>query len=353
MEARGWKSRIAGTRTDLLLIDDIQSVLSLNMTEKMIEVFRQDMLTRPGRDGRIVIVGTRVGIGDFYEKLVDLELVKPKNHICLPAMRDGESLCPEMWPTDVLENRRHQVGPDVWARTYMQAPQQSMDATFAEDMLDKAWSLSRRVGETSSEEMKSKVCGLDPALAGGNAIHVAAYDAEHYEVLDIDDSRNLARVEAILSRLEKMAVRYRFQDLIVETNAYQKGLAEDERLKELGRLYGFRVHSHQTGRNKLDDALGVSRMPTSFIEGRISFPGADDASRERIAPLVSQLRSWRADVPTRRLVQDQVMAMWFCWLFWEKKRKKFQTNSSWDRGRLPWKPVTHGQWQTSRGLVRA
>lgn len=46
------------------------------------------------------------------------------------------------------------------------------------------------------------------------------------------------------------------------------------------------------------------------------------------------------------------MAMWFCWLFWEKKRKRFATHSNWDRGGLPWKPVTHGQWQTKRGLIR-
>ena len=351
MEARGWKSRISGTRTDYLLIDDLQSTLSLNMTMRMIGVFRQDMLTRPGREGRIVIVGTRVGVGDFSEALVELEMVKPKNHIVLPAMRDGESLCPEMWPTHLLEERRKLVGEDVWWRTYMQAPRASMDATFTEQMIDNAQDITRRVGE-ASEQMIAKVCGLDPALVGGNALHVAAYNAERYEILDVDHGRGLARVEAILERVEKLALRHHFDDLIVEANAYQKGLGEDERLKALSHEYGFRIHTHQTGKNKLDDAIGVARMPNSFIEKSISIPAADDASRAAMSVLVNQLRNWRADVATRNLTQDQVMAMWFAWLFWQKKRRTLATTSNWSARGTPWRPMTASAWQTKRGILR-
>jgi hypothetical protein len=348
MEARGWRSTIAGTRTDLLLVDDIQSVRSLNRTDAMIEAFRQDMLTRPGKEGRVVVVGTRVGQGDFYERIVEEEIVD--KYICLPAMRDDESLCPELWPTEVLKLRRKKVGEDVWWRNYMQAPRASMDATFTDQMIDDAMDLSRHIGERPKWAIGC-VAGLDPALAGGNAVHVAAYSAEKYAVVDIDHGRNLARVEAILERLEKMAKLYRFEDLVVETNAYQKGLAEDERLRDLSKLYGFRIHVHQTGTNKLDQAIGVARMPISFIEGTISLPGAGTSDRERLEPLLGQLRTWRADVPTRRLVQDQVMAMWFCWLFWQRKRKQMGNHGGWHRQGVPWRPATHGQWTTSRSIV--
>lgn len=349
MEARGWKSAIAGTRTDLLLIDDIQSVRSLNMTSKMIEAFRQDMLTRPGRDGICIIVGTRVGIDDFYDRCVEEGIID--KHICLPAMRDGESLCPEMWPTEVLELRRQKVGEEVWWRNYMQSPRASMDATFTDKMIDDAWSMTRHLGQSTLDpEKSSKVAGLDPALAGGNAIHVAAYDAENFQVLDIDHGRNLARVEEILSRLEKMAAKHRFEDLVVETNAYQKGLAEDDRLKWLAREYGFRIHVHQTGTNKTDQAIGVARMPISFIEGRISLPGGDEHDREKLDILVSQLRTWRADVPTRKLVQDQVMAMWFCWLFWQKRRSTFG-GKTWRRSGLPFAATNATGWRINRGLM--
>ena len=68
MVSLGWRSKIAGTRTDHLHIDDIQSRVSLNLTEQMFEIFRQDWLTRPGENGRTSINGTRVGEGDFYEE---------------------------------------------------------------------------------------------------------------------------------------------------------------------------------------------------------------------------------------------------------------------------------------------
>ena len=69
IEARGWRSTVAGTHTDLLIVDDIQSARSFSMTDKMVEYFRQDFLTRPGKEGHTVIVGTRVGVGDFYETI--------------------------------------------------------------------------------------------------------------------------------------------------------------------------------------------------------------------------------------------------------------------------------------------
>lgn len=348
MEARGWRSAIAGTRTDLLLVDDIQSVSSLNMTEKMIEKFRQDMLTRPGREGRVVIVGTRVGQRDFYERVEEEGIVDKV--VCLPAMKDGVSLCPELWPTTVLETRRKKVGEAVWWRNYMQSPQASMDATFTDQMIEDAWDLTRTTGQ-SSDEMVGKVCGLDPALAGGNALHVAAYNADQFQVLDIDSDRNLARVEAILEKVERLANQYHFEDLIVEANAYQKGLGEDERLKQLSKEYGFRIHTHQTGANKMDQALGVARMPISFINSKISLPGADEASRNRLLPLTNELRSWRADVPTRKLVQDNVMAMWFCWLWWQERVKRMSNRSTWTARGMPWQGATASQWQTNRGVM--
>lgn len=69
MVGLGWRSKIAGTRTDHLHVDDIQSRVSLNLSEQMLDVFRQDWLSRPGENGRTTINGTRVGEGDFMNGL--------------------------------------------------------------------------------------------------------------------------------------------------------------------------------------------------------------------------------------------------------------------------------------------
>lgn len=345
-EGLGWRSAVAGTRTDTLLVDDIQSRRSLNLTDSMVETFRQDFLTRPGRTGRTVIVGTRVGLGDFYERIQDEGIVD--RVVSLPAMDDdGRSLCPELWPAEDLAKKREKVGEVTWWRNYQQKPQAAMDATFTEDMLEDAHDISLKVGKSRYPD---KVAGLDPAITGGNALTVWSYDATHFELVDMDRVFNAARVEEILVRIERMAALYAFQDLVVEDNSWQHGLSQDERLWNLSRTFGFRIKTHVTGSNKLDDTIGVGRMPTSFLKGEIAFPGANAESRERVKVLVEELGEWRADIPTKKRRQDCVMSMWFAWLFWQERRAIMgNTSRTFVRSGLPYAPTA---WQTRKGLIR-
>ena len=317
-EGRGWRSAVAGTRTDKMYLDDIQSLRSLNQTHDIVERLRQDFFSRPGREAIIVVTGTRVGIGDVYEEMWESGIVKEHNIVRLPIVGpDGHSLCPQLWPDDALERKRELVGEDAWWRNYMQKPQFSMDAAFTPAMLEGAVDSWRPLGESALED---RVCTLDPALAGGNALLVGAYSPDRFEVLDIDYAFNLARFEEIIIRIERLARRYAFQDLVIETNAYQRGAVLDERLKEIARTYGFRIHPHETHVNKIDADLGVGRMPSAFIRGELRLPGDEDA-KVRLRPYVDQHLAWRANVPARRRTQDLVMAQWFAWLFWERRRK--------------------------------
>ena len=317
-EGRGWRSAVAGTRTDRLLVDDVQSLRSLNQTKEIVSTLRQDFFSRPGRTGKIVIVMTRVGIGDVPEELWEQGIVTEKNTVRLPIMDDeGKSLCPELWPEEDLEKRRLIVGEDAWWRNYMQKPRYSMDASFTDAMVDGAWDDHRGLG---SSPFKDRIAMLDPALSGGNALMVAAYGEDRMDLLDIDYRFNVARVEDIILGIDRAAELYGFQDLIIEINAYQRGLVEDERLREVARRHGFRIHPHQTHNNKNDADLGVARMATAFIRSEIRFPG-DDGGRERFHALKEQLLNWRPDVPTRKRTQDLVMALWFGWLFWQRRRK--------------------------------
>lgn len=339
MEARGWKSRIAGTRTDLLLIDDIQSAVSLTATDKMVTTFRQDMLTRPGKTGVTIIVGTRVGNGDFYETIQDADIVD--RVVVLSALTsEGESNCPEMWPTDELLKRRKKVGEDVWWRTYMQRPRMSGTATFNEELLDNAKDLTRVIGDMPDEGLIG--IGLDPALTGYNALVVAGLTDDSFDLIDLRHDNQLGSTEQVLVLVDRFAAMYQPDFLVVESNAYQKGLANDNRLRDLAREHGFRVIDHQTGRNKLDESLGVARMPTSFMRGEISIPWGDERSHSVMGLLVEELGNWRPDVKTRHLRQDLVMAMWFLWLEWQRTRIKLSADAEdWRSAALPWSPMNN------------
>jgi len=340
MEARGWRSAVAGTRTDLLIVDDIQSARSVTHTPKMLDTFRQDFLTRPGKEGRTVIIGTRVGIGDFYDEAILAGIIDEV--VELPATdADGRSLCPEMWPDEALKKKRAQVGEEAWWRNYMQQPRQAGTLVFNDDMLEGAKDIGRRLGQV--RHGIRKICGLDPALTGGCALVNVAYDQNHFEILDAQVDYNLGSTEAILSRVEAAAAIHAFQTLIVEGNAFQRGLVYDSRLHALSREYGFQVREHTTGRNKLDDDLGVARMPTSFIKGEVSIPYRDEPTQARMDHLIEQFANWRPHISGVKLRQDLVMATWFCWLDWQAIRQTAIQRSNTGKVRrahmLPYQPT--------------
>lgn len=339
LEARGWRSSVAGTRTDLLIVDDIQSARSLNQTDQMLDTFRQDFLTRPGRTGHTVVVGTRVGVGDFYERLITENIVD--EIVEFPAINErGEALCPELWPADALRRRREQVGEDVWWRNYMQQPRRSGTQTFTTKMCETARDLSRSIGETRGTI--DHVVGIDPAISGRTAFVACGYNGDELQICEAESLLNLGSVEAICGHVERYAARYRPSTIVVEGNAFQRGLIYDERLNQLAGQYGFRIVEHTTHRNKLDENIGVARMPTSFVAGQVSTPWRDEVAVAMMSQLEIELQNWRPNIPGTRLRQDLVMALWFCWLHWRRWRDVSPVHGiSVRRPALPWAPTAN------------
>jgi hypothetical protein len=340
LEARGWRSAIAGTRTDLMILDDIQSKRSLNFTDAMVETIRQDWLTRPGKDGAVIIVGTRVGIGDFYEKMIEAEIVD--RIIELPAINaDGDPLCPDMWPIEALKRKRKQVGEDAWWRNYMQTPRRAGSQAFTAEMVEGAFDIGRAINEKPAEVL-DVVVSIDPALTGNCAFGVYGYNSREFFLLDTYAINGIGTIAAICAQVEMICATHRPSVVIVESNAFQRGLVYDETLQALGRRYGFRIIDHATHRNKLDEDIGVARIPTSFISGQISIPWADDATRLRITPFLDELYNWRPHIKGTRLRQDMVMTLWFAWLYW---RRWCDTNPEdpvvLRRKGLPWRPTAN------------
>jgi hypothetical protein len=257
----------------------------------------------------------------------------------IPAVSDGNSYWPEQWPMDVLERRRKKVGEETWARVYLQRPYSSASATFTDEAIETALDHKRCIGERKGTDT---VLGIDPALGGWCAITDVGWDAEHLYVLDQEAKRGLARTEDILNFIANHAQRYRPTVVVVEKNAMQKGLANDERLRALGDSYGFRVVAHETNRNKKDPVLGVASMAGSFgrrVNGlaEISLPYGDQRSREAMQPFIEELRAWRPDVATRHLKQDRIMSIWFTYLYWLEARQVVDMNA-WRGRALPWRP---------------
>lgn len=180
--ASSWKSAVYGSRIDTLVLDDLMSQNNYNQAEEVFRRIRGTFFNR-GIQMRTLIIGTRIGPGDFYERMLDAGLVTKQ--IILPAMDGlGNPKVPEFWDQDEAEKRglqrivhdggpccmgfrecprdgstltprefmeliRHQSGEETWWASYQQEPRSNERSTFAayiEQCLDR----DRRYGTLAS-----------------------------------------------------------------------------------------------------------------------------------------------------------------------------------------------------------
>jgi hypothetical protein len=359
MVALGMNSQVAGTRTDHLHADDVQSLNNINQTQTLIEKFRQDWLSRPAEEGRTTINGTRVDEGDFYEALEEELNPDILRVIRLPAIiYTYDHGYQPLWPRseehgngytmEMLDRLRAKVGEDAWARNYMQQPRARSHKTFTTEAVEQCFNPLRSVIHDPKPGSRI-VIGLDPSIGGINAFSVCALESRKLILLDIVEHNNLSSVDAIMNVLEEICHQYTtastsITNVIIETMAFQKGLVQDERLKRIQKRFGFQVHEHLTGLNKYDENIGVPSMVTNFLREEIDLPyAADPATRRVTEEFARQLYAWRPKARGTKLRQDQVMAFWFVWIFWREQVRRFEVERTMTdvpaaRG-LPWKPT--------------
>ena len=344
----GINGNIRGARWDRVYLDDVQSLRTQNNTKKMIETFRGDIITRPGRLGRIIITGSRVCRGDFYEELERLDILDEL--VVIPAMdmskplgqrsyfprqldpeglplqgEDGKQLG---WSDEDLAQRWEKVGDDQWSRVYMMKPQSDFSAMLTAEDIVKATDQDRHVGQPVGV---SSIAGLDPSLAGHAAYTYCGYDADHLYVMDLKDFFKPTTNQNLFAGIREGTVKYRPEYWVIENNTLQKGYLTDDAFIALRDEMKFHAVGHHTGENKTDQQLGIPAMMNAIVRGEIRFPkiGPNDTA---FATLFDQLMAWREDIPTKRLVQDQVMSLWFCYLLWRKLRMALtQDAGAWKR----------------------
>ncbi len=352
-ESKGIGSKLYGGRYDKMIYDDLQSTQNLNETAKILRWLRQDALTRPGSEGGThTMIGSRVGPGDVYETMIADQMFT--RVITIPALdrwvdRDDHYALVNgkvvanphcearptwsQWTLQSLAQRRHTVKEEIWTRTYMQETFVAADATFTEDLIEKAKDRARSTGDAFGTYT---ILSVDPALDTGVCAYVVAgCSADHLVLRDLITSRDTRRYEDIYAQIASLAARYRPNVVVVEQNNFQKGLLQDDRLLSIAAKFGFTVQSHQTGRNKHDPVMGVAMMASAFADSELRIPWAAQTDVDQYGPLMDELRLWK---PTKRgseLKQDMVMAVWFAWVQWEAVRKTTLTPSNVIRRDVP------------------
>lgn len=353
MEALGAGSSIAGARTDQLHCDDIQELKNLNLTEQLWNDFTQDWITRPGPHGKTSVNGTRVGVGDFYERLMEewsddlLTVVKFPAIVTNQITGEEEPLWPERYSLDDMELMRKKVGEEKWSRNYMQEPVDATFGTFNSDMLAECCNPMRSIQHPPKPDAVLGI-GLDPAIGSTNAFVVVEYTPDKLVIRRVRADVGLSRNEDIMQILEDLVVTSRpgyVRDVVIEAMAFQRGLTRDDRLRELAKKHRFTTSEHLTGVNKYDENIGIASMADSFMRGEIEIPWAEDhQTRYEMQALITELLAWRPGRRGTQLRQDRVMALWFIWIRWMNQYRNTDAPSIRSTvvpktAGTPWKPT--------------
>ena len=379
VQALGFGSQIYGARADLIILDDVVMNSNAHEWEKQIEWLQKEVITRLGRHGKLLIVGTRVAPVDLYKMIRDGQQwtggKSPFTYFAQPAVLEfdekpqgwktlwpwtdrpegdkdeanAEGLYPK-WDGPSLFTRRSEVAPSVWAMVYQQEDVVE-DAIFAPAAVAGCVNGMRKrgplkpgaPGHPKHVESAYTVIGLDPAMTGNTAAVVLTYNRSD-SMIYVLDAVNMTDPTPMKIRnlIEDWVQRYKPQELRIEINAHQKAYALDDDLRGWLSMYGCQLNSHFTGKNKWDTSFGVASMASLFgslRDGRFqdnnSIELPSNEGSEGLKALVQQLITWK---PETKNATDCVMALWFAII---RVRELMQQNSQ------------SARWMQNRWATRA
>jgi hypothetical protein len=353
VQALGMGQQIYGARADLIILDDVVGTTNAHEWEKQLAYIQKMVITRLGKNGMLIIAGTRVSSVDLYRELMNPDHwsggKSPFTRLAMPAVlefkdkpKDWVTLWPESdrpwdgdadepdengryakWDGPALYTRRGEVSPSTWALVYQQQDVEE-DAIFSPVAVHSCINRMRKAGPINPKAPGHPkdgewitLMGMDPAMSGKSAFIIYAVERNTGERMVLD-AYNMgdSTPQKIRALIEEWVMRYRPMELIIEINAHQKSYALDSELNQWLAQTGTRMRSHFTGKNKWDTSFGVAAMSTLFgsvkdgkhqDDNLITLPSHEGS--EHFKALVNQLITWKADTKN---ATDLVMALWFC-----------------------------------------
>jgi hypothetical protein len=345
----GIGGQIYGVRSTKIFLDDAVLLSNAHQHESQRRWLTQEVITRLGDTGQLIVVGTRVDPIDLYSELRNPdnypdEVDPPWTYLGMPAVLefadssfDWVTLWPrsdQRWPNSKdepdkdglyprwsgpkLVKRRSLLDPKIWSMVYMQQSVSS-SAIFDPKDIRACINGNRTIGPMNAANEYHRdngmqglyvVCSMDPAMAGETATIAYAVDPQNLKRYVLEANRMRApSPQAIRDIITQWTDKYMPSTWVVEKNAFQLFLTRDEHIRQYLANRGVAMVEHYSGNNKLDPDFGVASLAPLFSERMIELPSAHNS--EGTKALVEQLITWRPGAKGKDLVQDLPMALWF------------------------------------------
>jgi hypothetical protein len=355
IEAVGIGGQIYGKRADMIIVDDAVTLKNANEFERQIKWLTQDVRSRLNPTGKLIIIGTRVAAVDLYRELRNPDRYPggqvPWKYLAMPALLTTDE-DPDKWETlwpasdapfdgqeesDLNEdglyprwngrnlyNERQAMDASTWALVYQQqdiSDDAIFDPVCVRGSIDGMRKAGRLVpghpGHPRDLSGFSVICGLDPAMVGDTAVVCYAIDRVSHKRYIVDAIKITRPTPAAIRQIIfDWTALYQPTEWIVEKNAFQSFLTQDEGIRQNLASRGVLLREHHTGNNKWDSGFGVASMSTLFgtkqhdgKHHRDNLIHLPSDQTENIKALIEQLITWS---PTTKGKTDMVMALWFC-----------------------------------------
>jgi hypothetical protein len=240
----------------------------------------------------------------------------------------------DRWTGERLTAVRNEAGPSKWSLVYQNldiaenAIFDPMCVRGAVNGMRKSGALiAGAAGHPDNAQNFFRIIGIDPAMSGDTAAVAYAVDRRTHKryVMDVHVMSSPTPA-AIRSLIREWTDAYQPHTVIVESNAFQLFLTQDEEIRNFLATRGINYRPHYTGNNKQDPEFGVASLAPLFGtvikrdgnnnnlkhagDNIIELP--DSSRNEHIKKLIEQLVTWQPGVQGKRLKMDAVMALWFC-----------------------------------------
>ncbi len=315
VKAFGVAQQIYGHRFDRIKFDDIATLRNQRNPDVVADLLQwidKEALSRIGKSGQAVFIGTRVLAGDIYSVLAERPGYVVIRYPVILDENEQIVLWPEHFPWEQVMIHRGEMTPADFQLIYQNVDMPGVGATFPPELVESCFDPTRQIGDYAAGWRL--IAGLDPAGgsddSGWTAFVLVGVDLEtgRRHLIDLFTERSM-KAPQIYDLMMAWSTSYPISEWRVESNGLQSQLVQYNReLIQALALKGVRVVPHVTsGHNKWDPQFGVESIAPLMSADLFSIPYAGETTQRRVRPLVDQLLSF----PMGQ-VSDLVMALWFC-----------------------------------------
>tara|TARA_B100000029_G_scaffold203765_1_gene201812 strand:+ start:977 stop:2863 length:1887 start_codon:yes stop_codon:yes gene_type:complete len=313
VQVLGVGAQIYGRRADVIKFDDVATLDNQRNPERvqdMLEWMDKEALSRIGKKGKAIWVGTRVSPGDVYSTLANRPAYKVLRYSCITDDNNEEVLWGDHFPYEQAIIHRSEMRPADFQLVYQNVDIPGLGASFTQEMLDECKDSSRTIGHYQSDWRL--IAGLDPA--GGNKD--SGYTA--FSLVGVDlrtGKRYLVDQVAVKSmkapqmkdQIIAWTEKYPLFEWRVENNGLQSQLVQynTEIIQYLAKK-GVRVVPHTTHKNKWDPQFGVESIAPLMTAEMFSIPWGNAPTCKMFQPCIEEFVAFPMG-----MVSDRVMSTWF------------------------------------------